>query len=239
MNTILLLLPPLINVLVTGIFAWMILRQYIGRRRNYQLYWSIALCMAFIATLAYMVMLLTGPTSGPGVYFFRLYYALGGTIMPSWLGLGSIALVSKPRFTRVCVGFLMLLSVISAIFVLDATVDMHRLAHIAGTPGTGTLLPGPWLVMTIVLNTLGVVAVAGVALLSGWKLLRKQASMGGNRTSTILWANVFIFIGAILNAAAGTLARVLGLDNIFWLIMALGWIILFLGVILASRRPRT
>lgn len=158
--------------------------------------------------------------------------------MPSWLGMGSIALISKPRVTRTCVGFLLLLSLIAATFVLDATIDMSRLSHIAGTPGTGTLHPGPWLVMTILLNTLGVVAVAGVALLSGWKMLRKQASMGGTKTSNILLANIFIFTGAILNGAAGTLARFLGLDSIFWLIMALGWIVLFLGVLLASRRSR-
>lgn len=238
-NTILLLLPPLINVLVTGIFTVVILRQYVRRRRNYQLYWSIALSMAFIATMAYMAMVLVGPISVPGTYFFRLYYAFGGTLMPAWLGLGSIGLAGKSRLTRVCVGFLTLFSTIALIFVMDATIDMAKLSHIAGTPGTGTLQAGPWLVMTILLNTLGVVAVAGVALVSGWKLLRKQATMGSMKTSTILWANVFIFIGAILNGLAGSLARFLGVDSIFWLIMAVGWIVLFLGVLLAGHRSRS
>ncbi len=236
LNTTLLLLPPLINVLVTGIFAFVILRQYVQRRRNYQLYWTIALCLAFIATLAYMSMIIVGPTTIAGTYLFRLYYAFGGTIMPSWLGLGSIGLLGKPRMTRICAGFLMLLSTIACIFVLDASIDMVKLSQIAGEPGTGTLIAGPWLIMTIVLNTLGVVAVAGVALYSGWQLLRKQASMGGLKTSRVLWANIFIFAGAILNAVAGSLARILGLDSIFWLIMAIGWIVLFVGVILASRR---
>jgi hypothetical protein len=235
-NTTLLLLPPLINVLVTGIFAFVILRQYIRRRRHYQLYWSIALCMAFIATLAYMSMIIVGPTTTPGTYLFRLYYAFGGTIMPSWLGLGSVGLLGKPRLTRICAGFLMLLSTVAAIFVLDASIDMQKLSQIAGEPGTGTLQPGPWLVMTILLNTLGVVAVAGVALFSGIQLLRRQASMGGIKTGRVLWANLFIFAGAILNAVAGSMARFLGIDNIFWLIMAIGWIVLFGGVVLAGRR---
>lgn len=236
MNTTLLLLPPLINVVVTGIFAFVILRQYVRRRRNYQLYWSIALCMAFIATLSYMSMIIVGPTTSPGTYLFRLYYAFGGTIMPSWLGLGSIGLLGKPRLTRICAGFLMLLSTVAAIFVLDASIDMQKLSQIAGEPGTGTLLPGPWLIMTILLNTLGVVAVAGVALFSGIQLLRREASMGGIKTGRVLWANMFIFAGAILNAVAGSMARFLGIDNIFWLIMAIGWIVLFEGVVLASRR---
>jgi hypothetical protein len=237
MNTIVLLLPPTMNVLVTGAFAVVILRQYLQRHRNYQLYWSIALCMAFAATLAYMGMLLVGPTTDTGTVLFRLYYMLGGAIMPSWLGLGSIALASNQRVARICAGLLMLFSFIAGVFVLDATINMRQLSHIAGTPGTGTLQPGPWLVMTIVLNTLGVVAVAGVALYSGLKLLLHQTRMGNTKTSNILRANIFIFLGAILNGVAGSLARFLGLENIFWLIMALGWIILFTGVILASRRP--
>jgi hypothetical protein len=238
MGTIFLLLPPLVNVLVTGIFAGVILRQYIQRRRSQQLYWSLAMIMAFLATLAYMGMVISGPTSAIGTLLFRLYYMLGGTIMPSWLGLGSIALLGKPRLTRVCAGLLMVFSVISGIFVLDATINMTQLRQIVGTPGTGTLQPGPWLVMTILLNTLGVIAVAGVALYSGWNMWRHRISMGDMKTINILRANICIFIGAILNAAAGTMARVLGISNTFWLIMALGWIVLFMGVLLAGHRTK-
>jgi len=238
MGIALALFPPLVNVVVTGIFAVVILRQYVRRHRSQQLYWSIAMVMAFCATVSYMGMALCGPTSVAGTYLFRLYYMLGGTIMPSWLGLGSVALLGKARLTRVCAGLLMVFSLVAAIFVLDATVDMAQLSHIVGTPGTGTLQPGPWLFMTIVLNTLGVTGVAGVALFSGWKMLRRQASIGNTKTSHILRANICIFIGAILNAAAGSMARFLGVENSFWLIMAFGWIILFVGVLLAGRRSQ-
>ncbi|HEX4206468.1 MAG TPA: hypothetical protein VHZ51_20165 [Ktedonobacteraceae bacterium] len=238
MLTPMLLLPPIVNIIVTGLFAGVILRQYLSRHRNYQFYWSISLSMAFVATLAYVAMLLVQPTSSAGMWLFRIYYILGGALVPAWLGLGSIALVSKPYIARICYGTLSLLSVITAIFILVAAINMPVLAQIAGTPGTGTLQPGPWLVMLIILNTLGVVAVVGVAIYSGWKLIRRQASMGGIRTSTILWANLLILIGDMLNALAGTLARVLGVQSTFWLIMALGWIVLFGGVLLAGKRPR-
>ena len=36
--------------------------------------------------------------------------------------------------------------------------------------------------------------------------------------------------------AAGTLARVFGLSSSFWLVMALGWIIFYLGVLLTGKR---
>src|SRR5579883_695307 len=92
MNDPILFVPPVINVIVTGLFAGVIVRQYVTRRRIYQLYWSIALSMAFLATLAYIGMIAAQPTSGTGVLLFRLYYILGGALMPAWLGLGSIAL---------------------------------------------------------------------------------------------------------------------------------------------------
>ncbi len=238
-NTTILLLSPAINVLVTAIFAGVVLRQYLRRRRSYQLYWSIALSIAFLATLAYIGMIVARPTSTTGIILFRSYYALGGAVMPAWLGLGSIALVSKKRIADICCLVLSVLSVLAVLLVFLAQIDMAKLSLVAGTPGTGTLEPGAWLIMVIVLNTAGVVAVAGVALYSGWKLLRRQKSLAGGRTSNIVSANIFIFIGAILNGAAGSLARFLGLQSIFWLIMAAGWIVLFIGVALASRRSQS
>ncbi|GAC1371364.1 MAG: hypothetical protein NVS2B12_33560 [Ktedonobacteraceae bacterium] len=238
-NSTLLLLAPAINVLVTGLFASVVLGQYLRRRRSYQLYWSIALGMAFLATLAYIGMLVVYPTSALGVMLFRGYYALGGAVMPAWLGLGSIALISNKKIADTCCQVLCALSVLAATLIFLAPIDIAKLHGVAGTPGTGVLRAGAWLIMVIALNTLGVVAVAGVALYSGWKLLLRQKSLAGSRTSTIVWANSFIFAGAILNGAAGGLARFVGLQSIFWLIMALGWIVLFAGVKLASRRTQS
>jgi hypothetical protein len=235
-STSILVLFAIINVIVTGLFAGMVLRQYLRRHRSYQLYWSIALLMAFLATLSYVFMIVTGPTSSFGVLCFRLYYILGAALSPSWLGLGSIALVSSPRVTRICLVVLSVLSVLAAVLIATASINMTNLSHIAGTPGTGILQPGAWLVMIIVLNTLGVLAVVGVAVYSGWKLVRRQSNVSGFRTTNLLLANVLILVGDLLNAAAGSLARAFGLQSSFWLVMALGWIIFFIGVVLASRR---
>ena len=232
MNEVLSLLFPILNVIVTGVFAAVVLRQYLRRHRTYQLYWAIALIMAFIATAMYVCMIIAQPTSPLGVLFFRLYYILGAALMPSWLGLGSIALVTSARFTRHCLAVLYVLSVLAVLLIASAPVDMVQLSQIAGTPGAGILLPktGPWLITIIIMNTLGVVAVVGVAVYSGWKMKFRQG------TSHLLLANVLILVGDILNAVAGTTAR-LGVKNIFWLIMVLGWAVFFVGVLLASR-PR-
>ena len=238
MNNLILLVPPAINVVVTGLFAGMVLRQYLRRHRIYQLYWAIALIMAFVATVAYVSMLIVHPTSDAGIILFRTYYILGATLMPAWLGLGSIALIAKGTVTRICLTFLYLMSIAAIILVIIAKVDVSKLSQIAGTPGSGILQPGPWLAATITLNTLGLVAVAGVAVYSGWQQLkRRQSSTASVQTSHLLRANIFILIGTLLDGIAGSLARFLGLQNTFWLIMAVGWIVFFYGVALTSRRP--
>ncbi len=235
-NNSILMLFAIVNVVVTGLFAGAVLRQYIRRRRASQLYWSIALIMAFLATLAYVLMVIVQPTSDAGIALFRLYYILGASLVPAWLGLGSIALVTNPRVTRICLIVLSVLSVLAIVLISTATITMSKLSHVAGTPGTGILKPGVWLATIITLNTLGVLAVVGVAVYSGWKLVHRQSSVAGIQTSNLLWANILILLGDLLNAAAGSLASFFGLESSFWLIMAFGWIVFFGGVLLASRR---
>lgn len=234
-NTFLLIFA-IINVIVIGIFTGTILRQYLQRRREAQLYWSIALLMAFGATLAYIFLVSGTPTSDMGKFFFRLYYVLGAALTPAWLGLGSVALVTGKRTARTCLFVLCLVSLLAVVTISEAPMDLTALAKIAGTPGTGILEPAGWLPTLIVLNTAGVVAIVGVAIYSGWKLLRRQTSVAGVQPKNLLWANVLILSGALCDAAAGTLARLFGLSSGFWLIMALGWIIFYLGVLLTGQR---
>jgi len=238
-NNFILFLFAIINVVVTGLFAGVVLRQYARRKRASQLYWSMALIMAFLATLAYVLMVIVGPTSSAGVALFRIYYILGAALVPAWLGLGSIALVASSRVTRVCLIVLIALSILAILLISTATINMSKLSQIAGTPGTGILETGAWLITIITLNTLGVLAVVGVALYSGWKLIRRQSSVAGIQTINLLWANVLILVGDLLNAAAGSLARFFGLQSSFWIIQAFGWTVFFAGVLIASRRPVT
>lgn len=238
-NNSILVVFAIINVVVTALFAGVVLSQYARKRRASQLYWSISLTMAFVATLAYVFMVIAEPTSGAGVIFFRIYYIMGAALVPAWLGLGSIALVASARVTRICLAILSVLSVLAIVLISTATINMSNLSHIAGTPGTGVLNNGAWLPTIIVLNTLGVVAVVGVAAYSGWKLARRQSSVAGIQTINLLWANILILVGDVLNAAAGTLSRAFGLESSFWIIQAFGWIVFFTGVLLASRRVVT
>src|SRR5438552_2142045 len=114
MSSDILLVYPIINVIVTGLFAGVVLRQYLRRHRTYQFFWAIALLMA--------------------IY-------------------------------------------------------------------------------------------------SAWQVKRRQGS------GTLFGANILILAGTLIIALAGTTAR-LGVKNIFWLVMALGWTVFFIGVLLTSRARR-
>src|SRR3989442_14706994 len=138
-NNSILLLFAIVNVVVTGLFAGAVLRQYVQRSRTSQLYWSIALIMAFLATLAYVLMVIVQPTSGAGIVLFRLYYILGASLVPAWLGLGSIALVTSPRITRICLIVLSVLSILAIVLISTATINMPNLTHVAVKPGTAIL----------------------------------------------------------------------------------------------------
>ena len=239
MNNPILLLYPTVNVVLTALFAGAVLRQYVQRHRIYQLYWAIALSMAFLATLAYVLMIIVQPTSDVGVLLFRIYYILGGALMPAWLGLGSIALVTNARVTRICLVILCVLSVLAAVLISISNVDLHQLSQVAGTAGTGILQNGAWLPTIITLNSFGALAVAGVAIYSGWKLIRRQPNVAGFRTNNLLWVNTLILLGVALISLAGSRARFFGAEGGFWLVMALGWVVFFIGVLLSSRRSVT
>lgn len=226
----------IVNMCVVGLFTATVLGQYVRRRRESQLYWTIALLMAWLATLAYILMVLVPPTSLLDVFSFRLYYTLGAALTPAWLGLGSLALVTGKRVARTCCVLLGGASLLAVVTVSSATINMRALSRIAGTPGTGILQPGAWLPVLIILNTLGVLVLVAVAIYSGWRLWRGRSSRSDTRGRNLLLGNVLILAGALCNAAAGTLARAAGLSSGFWLVMAVGWIIFYLGVLFTGRR---
>lgn len=238
-NNSILVIFAIINVVVTALFAGVVLSQYVRRRRTSQLYWSISLTMAFVATLAYVFMVIAGPTSGAGVVLFRIYYFLGAALVSAWLGLGSIALVAGARVTRISLIVLSVLSILAIVLISISPLNMSHLSQIAGTAGTGILESGAALAIIPILNVLGVLAVVGVAVYSGWKLARRQSSVAGMQTINLLRANVLILVGDLLNGVAGTLPRAFGLEGSFWVIQTFGWIVFFTGVLLASRRMVT
>ena len=208
--------------LVDAAFAIVVGNQWVARRRTYQAAWLAALIMAAIAAASYVLFLLLGR---PAI-FFRLYYLFGAALNVAFLGLGSLFLATG-RSLRPLVVVLVAASVLTAALIFSAPVDPIALAATSGA-GANVFSTGPWLIMLVLLNTFGTVCLVGVALQSAWASWRRTGSLER------ALPNVVIALGALTIAAAGSLARFSGAGG-FWLTMLTGWIVMFIGFLLANR----
>jgi hypothetical protein len=217
---------PLAVAGLSALFSAALLWQYALRRKPHQLIWMTALLMSSAASMAYVLAL--PPTANEGA--FRAYYALGAVLMPAWLGLGSIYLVAPPQLRQWSLSALMVASALGVGAVMAAPISGQQLARLNGGPGVGVLLAGPWLPLTIVLNTCGVAAVVGVAIYSAARVARRHAP------GRLLGANLAIAAGDLIIGAAGSMART-GFPDLFWITMFTGWVVIFAGFLLASYQP--
>lgn len=206
---------------VTAAMAWTVGRQWRARRRPYQAAWLAALAMAAAAALSYVLFLLTGRP----VLFFRLYYLFGAALNVAFLGLGSLYLALR-RSLRPLVLVLIVGSIVTASAIFAAPVDPLALATATGA-GTNVFGLGPWLPLLILMNVFGTICLVGVALWSAWNTWRSRQHM--ERAA----ANVLIAAGALTIAGAGTAARLAG-AGAFWIIMLVGWLVLYGGFVLTS-----
>jgi hypothetical protein len=85
---------PLASSLLSFVFAGMVLDQWLQRRHGFQLVWAIGLAWYGISTGAEYLGGAFGWT--PGLY--RAWYLFGVFLVPSYLGAGTIYLLSKTRF---------------------------------------------------------------------------------------------------------------------------------------------
>lgn len=225
---------PLIVFVVSLTFCLAVARQYRQRHRPYQLIWTISLAAAAIGSLAYLVFL----NDGKSELAFRLYYIGGALLTAPLLGLGSILLVARGDAARrrawgvvVVVGAL---CAIGAVLLLVSPVNVRVLHALNGGSGSdpSVYTQGPAVVFIAVLNSFGALAVVGVALYSGWQLRQRHIS------SRLVSANALIAGGTIIISLAGTVARIGVNDGLFWITMAVGWVVLFGGFLLTATLPR-
>jgi hypothetical protein len=214
---------PLIVTAVALAFAVILFRQWLRRHRPYQLVWTFSLALGALAGLAFVLFLLADRS----VFFFKLYYITGALLMAAYLGLGSIYLHAPRRAADITAGILVALSIIGIVMILATSVHQAVL-HGSNIEAGTQLISGPAVIFIAVLNTFGAVAVIGGALYSAWRLVRRQGPL------RLLVSNILIAGGTILASLAGTLARITGNGSAFWLLLALGFVVLFGGFLLTT-----
>lgn len=212
-------LIPAMAAIVAAAFALVVLRQYGGHRRTYQLMWATGLAMFAVAAFAGFLARSGGTTEAE----YRLFYLLGAILNVAWLGLGSVYLLARRSWANAALAFVVLLSLLSAYAVFSTPVNVAA----AADSGRGFPDGSVPRILAGVGSGLGSLALIGGALWSAWIFLRKRRN--GRRAV----ANVVIAVGVLIVAAGGT-ATFTGASGILELTNLVGLSVIFAGFLLIS-----
>src|SRR5881409_654873 len=164
-------------------FASLVFAQWLGRRRPYQLAWSLGLGLYAIAAFTQFL----AEAYGWSVGVYKVYYLVAAPLV-AVLGIGSVFLIHR----RAGIGFALYAAVVFVGFaaaVAAATVNTDALT--SSIPVAGTALPDNVRIFSPLFTVPGSIALIGVAAYSYWK----------SRLSFNLWVG----IGALIIAAGGFL----------------------------------
>ncbi|MCC6313081.1 MAG: hypothetical protein IT337_03645 [Thermomicrobiales bacterium] len=215
---------PIIAMLIGAACAALVARDAMRRPKPDRIAWTIAFLLFAIAAGSEVL----GAVAGWSPALVRVYYLSGAVLVVGYLALGELYLLAPRRIARFGPGAALLVTALAATLVLDAPIDLERMA----TEGWQALERGPALIVaTVTINALGTVVLVGGALWSAWRFWRN----GIFRHRMI--GCVLIALGTLAVAMGGTLTR-FGQREYLYIAMAIGIVLIFWGY-LETRRPDT
>ena len=197
-----------------------------GRR---SFFWAGGLVIGAVAAVAYATAT-AGSATG-----FKLYYALGASILPGWIGVGCLQAAFGKRLALWPGVLVILLSAVQLGLTVPASVDAEALRALDGGNGAGVLLMGGWVVPTVLFNTCGLGFAAVAAFFAWWRAFRVQDM-----------ANAALAVGLSV-VVIGTLCRsdavykmlvAAGAGQAFLLLDALAFGLIWLGTEVTRELPR-
>lgn len=220
---------PLVATVVAWEFALALFRRWRRSGRPYLRSWAISL-LFFAAGSG---CLWYGTAFGWSEPVFRGYYICGALLSVPWLAMGEIELLARPKVARVILAFLVLFSIDAAItvgaspLVSDAPISGFAPPH--GSEHFGALPR----VLVVVGNAVGTFVVLGGTIWSGLR------SRGQGRAARTRFRGTLVIALGVLVAAAGGALTFLSEEDSQAATLATGVTVMYLGFVLASRRPGT
>jgi len=190
---------PLATAVLGFVYVWLLIKQYVSRRKMHQLMWAIGFLFYAVAA----VMEFWSEYSGhwdPTVY--RFYIVLAASLV-GFLGNGTLYLVAKKRiWGDIYLAYNLVCLAIFLYGTLTVTLLMDKLVPgiVVGGQALGASGTFPRL-MSLPFNIPGSLILLGGSIMSIIKFWPKPAYRYR------VWANVLIIIGTLMIAAAGSMAR--------------------------------
>ena len=221
----------ILMMICSGVFATLVLRSWLAKRRPHLLAWGGGLLLYFIASLSQVV--LTFMWSGLA---YRLWYWAGALMVAPWLGQGTIfLLVRRGSIARNSMMALSLVSLMTFIwmFITPLTPSLPWAVGQDIVVLTDEIMPpfsGSVRAFVPITNGMGTLMLVGGALWSARLFASKQIMP--NRVI----GNALIALGGLLPASGGYFIR-LGQPNYKFTLDLLGVILIFIGYLVATHLP--
>jgi hypothetical protein len=190
---------PLATAILGFVYAGLVFKQWLARRKPHQMAWTVGLMMYAIAAAMEFYSELTNSWN-PLVY--RFYIVLAAS-MVGFLGLGTLYLMSKKRtWGHLYLAFnVVAISVfLYGVFTTPLLADQLVAGITVGGKALGAATSFPR-IMSLFFNIPGTLFLFGGALLSIYRFSRKT------EYAYRMWANVIIAAGTLVIAGAGSMAR--------------------------------
>jgi hypothetical protein len=215
---------PVLSTIVTFVFTAAVLARYRAKGGTHLLLWALGLILYGLGTLSEVILsFLYNP------FPLKIWYLTGAMLTAAWLGEGTIhLLVRKPGVARTLDVILGVISLAALGLVLTAPVNPAASAAydvarpVSAQYGDVLARSGFIILLTILLNIYGTIALVGGALYSAFLFWRKKVLV--NR----MFGNILIAAGALMPAMGGSFVKA-GLPDWLYLSEFIGAVIMYVG----------
>lgn len=214
---------PYLSTLVTFAFAVSVFNRYLHRRTSYLLIWAIGLLLYGIGTLSEVILSLAFSCT-----VLKLWYLCGAMLTAAWLGQGSLHLLIRRRGVALTLTVVIaVLSLLAAFLVMQSPLKQAASTYQINQPISSQYQSflaqgGLIILLTILLNIYGTLALVGGALYSAYIFWRKHVLFDR------MIGNILIAVGAFAPALGGSFIR-MGLPDWLYFAELIGAILMFVG----------
>jgi hypothetical protein len=218
----------LLSTIVAFIFAGAVLARWRYKKPPHLLLWGTGLIFYGLGTLTEVIL---SVAFSPWV--LKLWYLTGAMLTAAWLGQGTVYLLVRKRgVANALMVVLGLASLLAVILVALAPVTASAAAYKVNLPASAQYKEiltrsGPIILLTILLNIYGTIALVGGALYSAYLFWRKSILL--NR----MLGNLLIAGGALMPAMAGSFVKA-GLVDWLYVSELIGVVLMYAGFMLAT-----